>query len=104
MASTSNEYQLQLALQTFEKDPQLNVRKAVRLYNILHSTLSIRINSISTHAITITNSQKLTILKKEVIVREIFDLDSQGFLPRIYDIKDIVNRLLTIYDTIRVGS
>ncbi len=103
MVSTSNEYQLQLVLQTFEKDPQLNIREVVRLYNIPHSILSIRINDVSTYTITIANSRKLTVLKKEVIVQEIFDLDSQRFLPRIYDIENIANRLLTIYDAIYVG-
>ncbi len=33
-------------------------------------------------------------LKEEVVVREVFDLDSRRFPPRIYNIKNIVNRLL----------
>ena len=103
MVSTSNKYQLQFIFQTFEKDPQLNVYKAIRFYNILHSILSIRINSISIYITIITNLQKLIMLEKEIIVREIFDLDSRRFPLRIYDVEDIVNRLLTIYDAIRVG-
>ena len=103
MASTSNECQLQLTLQTFEKDPQLSVRKAVWLYNILHSTLSTRINDVSTRTTTIANSQKLTVLEEEIIVRKVFNLDSRRFLPQIYNIKDIANRLLTIYNTIYIG-
>src|SRR6266566_1049697 len=102
MVSTSNEYQLQLILQIFEKDPQLNIHKATRFYNILHSTLSIRINGVSTRAITIANSRKLTALKKEIVIREILDLNSRGFPPRIYDVEDIANRLLAIYDIIHV--
>src|SRR6266699_3374262 len=100
MASTSNECQLQLAFQTFEKNLQLNVRKVIRLYNILHSILFIRINGISTYTTIITNSRKLTALEEEIVVREIFDLDSRRFLLRIYDIENIANRLLAIYDTI----
>ena len=103
MTSTSNECQLQLALQTFEKDPQLSIRKAIRLYNILHSTLSTRINDIFIYVITIANSQKLTTLEKEIIVREVFDLDLRGFPPRIYNMEDIANRLLAIYDAIYIG-
>jgi len=68
MTSTSNEYQLQLVLQTFEKDPQLNIRKAIRLYNILRIILSIRINGVSIYINIITNLQKLTSLKEEVVV------------------------------------
>ena|SRR6266699_2801067 len=103
MTSTSNEYQLQLVFQTFEKDPQLNVRETTRLYNIPHSTLSTRINNISAHTTIITNLRKLTALKEEIIVREVFDLDSQRFPLRIYNIEDIANRLLAIYDAIYVG-
>ncbi|SRR6266699_3439652 len=103
MASTSNECQLQLVLQTFEKNPQFNICKTIRFYNIFHSILSIRINDVSIYVITIANSQKLTALKEEVIVREIFDLDLQGFPSRIYDVKNMANRLLTIYNTIRIG-
>ncbi len=103
MVSTFNECQLQFIFQTFEKDFQFSVCKVVQLYNILYSTLSIRINSVSTCIITIANLRKLTTLKEEVVVRKVFDLDSQGFLFRMYDVEDIANRLLAIYDTIRIG-
>ncbi len=85
MVSTFNEYQLQLVFQTFEKDPQLSVHKAIRLYNILYSILSIRINSVFIYIIIIANSQKLTALKEKVIM------------------EDITNRLLAIYDAIYIG-
>src|SRR6266566_8421575 len=103
MTSTSNECQLQLAFQTFEKDPQFSVRKVVRLYNILHSTLSTRINGVSTRATIMANSRKLTALEDEVVVREVFDLDSRGFPLWMYDVEDMANRLLATCDTIRVG-
>ena len=76
MASTSNKHQLQLACQTFEKDLQLSICKAARLYNIPRTTLSNRINGRPTRIDTIANSQKLTALEEEVIVQKIFDLDS----------------------------
>ncbi len=103
MIPTSNEYQLQFALQTFEKDLQLNIREATRLYNVLRTTLSIRINGISTRINTMVNLQKLTASKEKIVIQEIFDLDSQGFPLRIRDIENMVNRLLTIYDTTYIG-
>src|SRR6266699_6083239 len=103
MTSASNESQLQYTLQTFERDPQLSIRKVVRLYNIPRTTLSVRINGRSICEDIIANSRKLTALEKEMVVREVLDLNSRGFLPRIYDIEDITNRLLTIYDTMCVG-
>src|SRR6266699_7186359 len=103
MVSTSNEYQLQLVFQTFEKDLQLSVRKVAQLYNIFHSILSTRINGISTRTIIIVNSRKLIVLKEEIVVRKVFDLDSQRFPLWIYNMKDMANRLLAICDAIYVG-
>src|SRR6266566_2274459 len=88
IVSTSNKYQLQLVLQIFEKDLQLNIRKTIQFYNVLHITLSIRINGISTYVNTIANLRKLIALKKEVVVREVFNLDSRRFPFRIYNIED----------------
>ncbi len=99
MASTSNEHQLQLACQTFEKDPQLSIRKTVRLYNILRITLFDRINSRLIHIDIIVNLRKLIVLKEEVIIQKVFNFDSRRFPLQIYDMEDMINRLLTIYDT-----
>src|SRR6266699_2774155 len=103
MISTFNERQLQLIFQTFEKDSQLGICEDAQLYNVLHSILSHRINGRSTRVYIIANSRKLSVLKEEVIVRKVFDINSRGFLPRIYDIKDIANRLLAIYNAMYVG-
>ncbi len=103
MASTSNEYQLQLVYQAFEKDPQLNIYEATQFYNIFYTILSNRINDCPIRIDIIVNLRKLTALKEEVIVREIFNLDSRRFPLWIYNIKDIANQLLTIYNIMYVG-
>ncbi|SRR6266566_2722101 len=103
MVSPSNDNQLQFTLQTFEKDLQLNIRNFTRFYNILRTTLSIRINDRSIYIDTIANSRKLTALKEEMVVQEILDLDSRRFPPRIHNIEDIVNRLLAIRDATYIG-
>ena len=103
MASVSNKSQLQYVLQTFERDPQLNICKVVRFYNIPHTTLSVWINGRSTREDIITNSRKLTTLKEEVVIREVLDLNSQRFLSRIRDVEDIANRLLAIYNATYIG-
>ena len=94
---------MQLTLQAFEKDPQLSINEAMQLYNILYTTLSIRIKGRFIYIDAIANSRKLTVLEEKVVVREIFDLDSRGFPPRIYNVEDIANRLLTIYNTTYIG-
>ena len=37
---------------------------------------------------------KLTILKEEVIIRNILDIDSRGFIPRLASVEDIANYIL----------
>ncbi len=103
MVSPSNDNQLQLVLQAFERDPQFNIYKFARFYNIPCTTLSIWINGRSIRTNIIANSQKLIMLKKKVVVRKILDLNSQGFPLRIHDIENMVNRLLATYDTTYVG-
>ena len=55
MISTSNESQLQLVLQTFEKDLQLSINEVIRLYNILYTILSTRIKGRSIRIDVIIN-------------------------------------------------
>ncbi len=102
MVSTSNKNQLQFTLQIFEKDSQLNINEATRLYNIPCTTLSARIKGCFIYGDIITNSRKLTALEKKVAVRKVLDLDSQRFPPRMRDMEDIANRLLAIYDAIYI--
>ena len=102
MISTSNESQLQFVFQTFEKDFQLNINKITQLYNILYTILSVQIKGRSIRIDIIINLRKLTMLKKKMIVRKIFNLNLQRFPPRIYDVENIINRLLAIYDTIYI--
>ncbi len=103
MALTSNENQLQYTLQTFERNPQLNIRKVTQLYNIPRTTLSARINGRSTREDIIANSRKLTALEEEMVVQEVLDLNSRKFPPRIYNVEDIANRLLATRDATHVG-
>ena len=103
MVSPSNDNQLQLALQAFERDPQLSIRELARFYNILRTILSTRINGRSICVATIANLRKLTVLEEEVVVREVLDLDFREFPPRMSDVEDIANRLLAICDTMCMG-
>ncbi len=66
MVSTSNERQLQLVFQVFEKDPELSISKVARFYNVFCTILSARINGRSICVDTIANSRKLTALEEEM--------------------------------------
>ncbi len=94
---------MQFICQAFEKDPQLSIREVVQLYNILRTILSNRINGRPIYTDAIANSRKLTALEEEIVVRKVFDIDSRRFPPQMYDVEDIANRLLAIYDVTYVG-
>ncbi len=103
MASTSNENQLQLVFQTFERDLQLSINEAARFYNIPRTTLSARIKGRSIYIDAMANSRKLTALKEEVVVQKVLNLDSRRFPPQIYDIENMANRLLATYNAMYIG-
>ncbi len=46
----------------------------------------------------------LTPTEEETLIGYILDLDSRGFLPRIYDVEDMANLLLETYGAKRVGK
>jgi hypothetical protein len=50
------------------------------------------------------NRQKLTTLKEEVIIRNILDLDSRGFAPRLAGVEDMANYILESRGGERVGK
>jgi hypothetical protein len=64
--------------------------------------LSNRILRIPLRTTKVLNSQKLTILEEEVIIRYILDLDSRVFPPRRSTVEDIANRILADYNRGRV--
>jgi hypothetical protein len=64
--------------------------------------LSNRILRTSSRTTKVLNSQNLTILEEEVIVRYILDLDSRAFPPRRSTVEDIANRILADYNRGRV--
>ena len=53
---------------------------------------------------TKANSLKLTKLEEEVILRNILDLDSRGFAPRLASVEDMANLLLESRGGKRVGK
>jgi hypothetical protein len=50
------------------------------------------------------NCYKLTELEEEVIVRNILDMDSRGFAPRLAGVEDMANFILKSQRGRRVGK
>jgi hypothetical protein len=104
MATTSDERQLNLAIQAMKRDPKLSARASAELYTVSHATLSRRIQGTPSRRDSTPKSRKLTNLEEETIVQYILDLDARAFPPRLCGVEDMANRLLTERNTPHVGK
>ena len=104
MATTSNECHLNLALQAMKHDPKLSARAAAELYRVSHATLSRRVKGNLSRRDSTPKSRKLTNLEEETIVQYILDLDARAFPPRLCQVEDMANRLLTERNAPHVGK
>jgi helix-turn-helix, Psq domain len=83
---------------------KLSRRKAAKIYNIPHLTLSNKMagrTSIHDYRPVAT---KLSNLEKKVIVQYILNLDNRGFGPRLASMEDMANYLLESQGGKRVGK
>jgi hypothetical protein len=104
MPQSSNEADIILALQAYEADPKLSLRRAAKLYDVHFQTLHFRSQGRQAREDYIPSSRKLSDLEEQVIVQYILDLDSRGFPPRHRDIEEMANRLLADRDASPVGK
>jgi hypothetical protein len=103
MESSSNESRLLLAIQAIEKNLNLSIRAAAKIYNVPEITLRCRRAGKPSRYNIPANSKKLINLEEEVIIQHIFDLDSQGIPLRKKNVEDMANRLLAARNRGRVG-
>jgi hypothetical protein len=94
MGNPLKEGQLLLALQAFQKDPNLSLRAAARIYNVPETTLRNRRDGAALQHDFVPESRKLTKSEETAIIQYIIDLDSRAFPPRISDVGDMANLLL----------
>ncbi|SCO80708.1 related to transposase [Fusarium oxysporum] len=104
MSQSFKESQIILALQAYQADPKLSLRCAAKIYDVSFDALNRRHHGIPARKDYIPSSRKLSNLEEEVIVQYILNLDSRGFPPRHYDIKEMANRLLTDRDALPVSK
>jgi hypothetical protein len=94
MSVITQETKIILVIEAIRTSKKLNCRKIIKLYQISYSIFCDRINSrIILPKRRLTNI-KLIILEEEVIIRNILDIDSRGFVSRLAGIKDIANYIL----------
>jgi transcriptional regulator with XRE-family HTH domain len=93
-----------LAIKAIRTSKKLSRRKAAKIYEVSFSILNDRMNSKTSLSESRPVNTNLTILEEEVIIRNILDIDSRGFIPRLASIEDIVNYILKSRERKRVSK
>ena len=94
MATPSYEARVNLALGAIQMDPDLSIRAAGEIYNVIKNTLRNRRDGKPARRDVPANSRKLTDLEEKTIVRYILELCARAFHPRLSYVEDMANRLL----------
>jgi hypothetical protein len=104
MSVITQEARIILAIEAIRSPKRLSRAKAAKIYNILYSTLTDRINGRTPRQELRPLMQKLTELEEEVILRNILELDARGFAPRLAGVEDMANYILESRGGKRVGK
>jgi hypothetical protein len=83
-----------LAIKAIRSSKTINTRTTAKLYRVPRIIFRDRIASRTPCDEIRPNCYKLIILEEEVVSRNILELDSRGFVPRLAGVEDIVNFIL----------
>jgi hypothetical protein len=95
MPVQSKEARIVMAIEALQSDQKLNVHKATQIYDVPETTLRSRRKGAKPKAEDRPKTRLLNKLEEEVLVQHIVDLDNRGFSPRLKDIEDMANNILT---------
>jgi hypothetical protein len=104
MEIQTQEARIILAIEAIRLSKKLSRRSAAKIYRVPETNLRRRINGQLYLPERRTASLKLTKLEEEVIIRNILDINSRGFAPRLAGIEDIANFILESRGGRRVGK
>ena len=91
MSVITQESKIILAIEAIRTSKKLSRRKAAKLYEVPFSTLNDRMNGHLPLLERRPANIKLSKLEEEVIIRNILDMDSRGFAPRLAGVEDMAN-------------
>jgi hypothetical protein len=94
----TQEARIILAIEAIRLSKKINRSNTTKIYNILYSIFTNRINSRTSIYKYRPGASKLTELEKEIIIQNILDMDTRGFAPRLASIEDIANYILESRD------
>jgi len=100
----TQEARIILAIEAIRSSKRINSLAAAKLYRVPRSTLLDRMAGRTPRNETRPNCLKLSKLEEEVIIRNILDLDSRGFAPRLAGVEDMANFILESRGGKRVGK
>jgi hypothetical protein len=98
------EGRIDLALLAYTRGEFRSVRRAAAAYNVQFQRVSDRLHGIPFRPIVRANGLKLTASEERTIVRDILDLDSRGFAPRLCEVADKADQLLAVRGGTLVGK
>lgn len=104
MEIQTKEARIILAIEAIRTSKRLSQRSAAKIYKVSESTLRDRMAGRTYRLETTANGLKLTELEEEVVCRNILELDSRGFAPRLASVEDIANFILESRGGTRVGT
>ncbi|SCO78479.1 related to transposase [Fusarium oxysporum] len=104
MSQSNKESPNILALQAYQEDPKLSLRRATFIYDIHFETLYGRSIGPPARCDWVPKQRKLSDLDEQIIIQYILDLDSRGFPSRHRDVDEMVNQLLADRDASPVGK
>ncbi|KAL9561332.1 hypothetical protein ACKAV7_014687 [Fusarium commune] len=104
MSQSNKEARITIALQAYQADPKLSLRRAAFMYDVHFRTLHHRSKGKEARDDWVPTQRKLSDLEEEVIVQYILDLDLRGFPSRHRDVEEMANRLLADRDASPVSK
>ena len=104
MTSLSHESKVLLAIEALQKDPNLSLRAAAKIYEVLRTTLARRRACQSARRDTRPNSMNLTKSEEEAIIQYVIELATRSFPHRLRGVEEMANYLLRVRDAPPVGK
>jgi hypothetical protein len=98
------EGRIDLALQGFQSGQFETIRRAAAAFDVPHQRLSDRLHGICFRHRKRANGHKLTSSDEHTIIQYILDLDARGFAPRLSEVADMADKLLTARGKEPVGK
>ena len=100
----SYESRIILAIQALQKDPNLSLREAAKIYEVNRMTLARRRAGQSARQDSRPNSMNLTESEEQAIVQYVIELATRSFPPRLRGVEEMANHLLRVRDALPVGQ